>query len=320
MIESNNLPLVASVLFFGSFVLFFASLYNYFRHRRSRSRFINKIRLEGMSNDTASVIADLPGGDTAENPIRKLLGAVGDRVKPDDAKDIRIRTLDFIRAGIRRKNMLAVFWGVKCLLGLGFVMAFLSVKPVFFPLLKSSNLLVFSIILVSIGFYLPDLWLKIKISRRKRRIQEGLPDALDLLVICVEAGVSLDAAIHRVAEEIRLENKDLSEELLLMTMEVRAGKLRRDAMRDFAVRTDIDDIRSMVTLFIQTDKFGTSVAQALRVYSDSFRTTRMQRAEELAAKLPVKMLIPMALFIFPSIFVVLLGPAAIQIYHALIQK
>ncbi len=318
MMDSSNLPLTASALLFFSFLLLFLGVYNHLRNRRSRSRVISKIRQEHRGTGSSDALLQM--GETTVDPVTKVLGAVGDRVKPDAADEVKRRTLDFLRAGIRRKNMLAVFWGLKCLLGLGFGGVFLSVRPFFWPVLSPTNILVISIILVAVGFYLPDLWLRNRISTRKQKIQEGLPDALDLLVICVEAGISLDGAINRVAEEIRLENKELSEELTLMTLEIRAGKLRRDAMRNLAMRTDIDDIRSLVTLLVQTDQFGTSVAQSLRVYSDAFRSVRMQKAEEIAAKLPVKMLIPMALFIFPSIFVVLLGPAAIQIYHALIHK
>lgn len=193
-------------------------------------------------------------------------------------------------------------------------------KPFFFRLLLTSHTLLISLVLALIGFYLPDLWLKLKISERRTKIQKGLPDALDLLVVCVEAGMSLDSAIHRVGEEIRLENKELSDELLFMNLEIRAGKQRREAMKNLALRTNLDDINSLVTLLVQTDKFGTSVAQALRVYSDAFRTARMQRAEEIAAKLPVKLMIPLALFVFPSMFVVLLGPPAIQIFRVFFKK
>lgn len=131
--------------------------------------------------------------------------------------------------------------------------------------------------------------------------------------------MGLDAAINRVAEEIKLDSPVLSDELRLLNLEMRAGKLRQDALRDMAMRMDLEDVKSLVTLLIQTDKFGTSMAQALRVYSDSFRTKRFQRAEEIAAKLPVKLIFPCILFIFPSLFVVILGPAAIRIYETLIK-
>jgi tight adherence protein C len=140
------------------------------------------------------------------------------------------------------------------------------------------------------------------------------------MVICVEAGIGLDAAIQRVAQEIEFSCLELSDELNFTTLELRAGKTRVDALRNLALRTNLTEINSLVTLLVQTDKFGTSMANALRVYADTYRTERYQKAEELAAKLPVKLLFPLAVFIFPSLFVVLLGPAAISIYKALIVK
>jgi len=159
-----------------------------------------------------------------------------------------------------------------------------------------------------------------KIAKREEKILEGFPDALDLMVVCVEAGIGLDAAITRVGEEMKLSNKVLYEEFKLLSLELRAGKQRRDALRNLAMRTDMEDVSSLVTLLIQTDKFGTSIAQALRVHSDSMRTKRYQRAEELATKLPVKMVFPLIVFIFPSIFVTVLGPAIIQIFRILLPR
>jgi len=169
------------------------------------------------------------------------------------------------------------------------------------------------------GYYFPDLWLRFKIARRKEVILKAFPDALDLLVVCVEAGMGLDSAINRVAKEIKLNYKVLSDELTLYNLELRAGKLRKDALKNLAMRTDLDEVNNLVTLLIQTDKFGTSVAQALTVYSDTMRTQRYQRAEEMAAKIPVKLIFPLILFIFPSLFVAILGPAAINIYKVLIK-
>jgi tight adherence protein C len=171
-----------------------------------------------------------------------------------------------------------------------------------------------------LGFYLPDIWLRQKTDKRKEKILNALPDALDLLVVCVESGMGLDSAIYRVAQEMRLNSPELSDELQLMNLELRAGKSRKDALKNLALRTNLEEINSLVTLLIQTDQFGTSMADALRIYSDSYRTQRYQRAEELAAKLPVKLIFPLVVFIFPALFVVLLGPAAISIYNALLKQ
>ncbi len=147
-------------------------------------------------------------------------------------------------------------------------------------------------------------------------IFRGFPDALDLMVVCVEAGMGLDAAIHRVAEEIKLTSKELSDELKQLTLELRAGKSRREALRNLGMRVGIEEIKGFVTLLVQTDKFGTSVAQALRVFSESFRKKRFYKAEELGEKMPLKLVFPMLLCILPSLFVVIMGPAIISIYKA----
>jgi tight adherence protein C len=176
------------------------------------------------------------------------------------------------------------------------------------------------LLLAILGFYAPDIWLRVRTARRKDKILKGIPDALDILVVCVEAGMGLDAAIKRVADEIRLTNKPLSDELKLFNLELLAGKARQDALKNLALRTDLEDIKSLVTLIIEADKFGTSISKALRVYSDSFRTKRYLRAEEVAAKLPVKLILVLILFIFPSHFVVILGPTAIRIYQVLLNR
>jgi tight adherence protein C len=165
------------------------------------------------------------------------------------------------------------------------------------------------------GFFIPRFLLKKKLKERQRRIRIGLPDGLDLTVICVEAGLSLDQAMMRVGEDLRTAHPELSAEFHLFNLETRAGKPRAEALRNLAERTGVDDIRSLVGTLIQTDRFGTSVAQALRVHSDSLRTERRQRAEEQAAKTTVKMIIPLVLFVMPSLLVVTVGPAIIQLLH-----
>jgi len=168
-----------------------------------------------------------------------------------------------------------------------------------------------------LGFMLPRFILKRMITERQHRIKVGLPDALDLTVICVEAGLALDQAMMRVGEDLRHAHPELSNEFHLVNLEMRAGKPRVEALQNLAARTGADDIRQLVATLVQTDRFGTSVAQALRVHSDSLRTERRQRAEEQAAKTSIKMIIPLVLFILPSILIVTLGPAIIQLYRTL---
>jgi tight adherence protein C len=169
----------------------------------------------------------------------------------------------------------------------------------------------------ALGFLLPRFVLKRMIRERQRRIRVGLADALDLTVICVEAGLSLDQAMARVGQDLRYAHQDLSDEFYLVNLEMRAGKPRPEALRNLADRTGVDDLRALVGVLIQTDRFGTSVAQALRVHSDALRTERRQRAEEQAAKTTIKMIPALVVFVLPSMFFVTLGPAVIGLLHTL---
>jgi tight adherence protein C len=171
--------------------------------------------------------------------------------------------------------------------------------------------------LPGLGFFLPRFALKRKIKDRQQRIRLALPDALDLTVICVEAGLALDQALMRVGQDLHHAHPDLSEEFHLVNLEMRAGKPRAEALRNLVDRTGVDDIRSLVGTLIQTDRFGTSVAQALRVHSDSLRTERRQRAEEQAAKTTIKMVPPLVIFVLPSIIFVTIGPAVISLIRQL---
>jgi tight adherence protein C len=163
-----------------------------------------------------------------------------------------------------------------------------------------------------IGFFLPGLVIEHKIRGRQKQIRNGLADALDILIVCIEAGNAIDQAILKAAEELQVSHPVLAEELRLVNIESRAGKPRLEAFKNFAERTKVDDVRSLVAMLVQTDRFGTSVAQALKTYADVLRTKRRQRAEEKAAKLGVKLVFPLVFFLFPALYVVTLGPAVVQ--------
>ena len=171
--------------------------------------------------------------------------------------------------------------------------------------------------ITALGFLLPRFIMKRMIRERQNRIRLGLPDALDLTVICVEAGLALDQALMRVGQDLHHAHPDLSDEFHFVNLEMRAGKPRAEALRNLVERTGVDDIRSLVGTLIQTDRFGTSVAQALRVHSDSLRTERRQRAEEQAAKTTIKMVPPLVIFVLPSIIFVTIGPAVIELVRQL---
>jgi tight adherence protein C len=214
-----------------------------------------------------------------------------------------------IQAGYREQRHMTIYQGMRVLFA---AVGFFSVVVI--SGFKSPPLLLG---VTALGFFIPRFFLKRKINDRQLRIRLGMPDALDLTVICVEAGLSLDQAMMRVGEDLRHAHPELADEFYLMNLELRAGKPRADALRNLYNRTGVDDIKALVTTLVQTDRFGTSIAQALRVHSDSLRTERRQRAEEQAAKTTIKMVPPLVVFVLPSIIIVTLGPAIISLYRTL---
>jgi len=218
-----------------------------------------------------------------------------------------------IQAGYREPRHLSFYFGVRAMCALcGLALVALSGMGLSSPMLFVG--------VPAFGFFIPRFVLKRKIKARQHRIQIGLADALDLTVICVEAGLSLDQAMARVGQDLGHAHKDLSEEFYLLNLEMRAGKPRAEALRNLAERTGVDDIKALVGVLIQTDRFGTSVAQALRIHSDSLRTERRQRAEEQAAKTTIKMIPALVVFVLPSMFFVTLGPAVIQLLETLSNR
>jgi tight adherence protein C len=173
---------------------------------------------------------------------------------------------------------------------------------------------------IALGFYLPNLFLNHQIQARQKKINEGLPDALDLLVVCVEAGLGLNAAIKRVADDSKVNNPVLSQEFYVLNLEILAGLAREQALRNLAERTGVEDLSTLCAILIQADRFGTSIGTALRVQSDTVRTNRRQKLEEKAAQVAVKLIFPLLLFIFPALMVVIIGPAIIQVMENLIKK
>jgi tight adherence protein C len=233
--------------------------------------------------------------------VLKRLGEKAPR-SPKEMGSLRLR---LVQAGFRRDEALTMFFGVRILFALALFMLFAT------PLLFRPNLTV-ALGGLGLGYVLPGMVLARMAKRRAHRIRLSLADMLDLLVVSVEAGLGLDAALTRVGQELAFAYPELADELRLINLELRAGKPRSEALRNLADRTGVEDLSSLVTMLIQTDKFGTSVAQSLRVYSETLRTKRRQRAEEAAAKTGVKMVFPLVICIFPAIWVVTIGPAAIR--------
>jgi tight adherence protein C len=224
---------------------------------------------------------------------------------PKSPRELGSLRLRLVQAGYRREEALTIFFGIRIAFAFTLFALFAS-SIVFKPNLA------LALGGLGLGYILPGMVLARLAKRRAHRIRLSLADMLDLLVVSVEAGLGLDQALQRVGQELAFAYPELSDELRLINLELRAGKPRPEALRNLADRTGVDDLSSLVTMLIQTDKFGTSVAQSLRVYSETLRTKRRQRAEEAAAKTGVKMVFPLVLCIFPSIWVVTIGPAAIR--------
>jgi tight adherence protein C len=240
---------------------------------------------------------------------REVLEGVVERfekVVPKSQAEVSIVQERLIRAGYRQGSAVKVFYGAKVMTPLALCLIALVTG------VGSSNSFFVYIACIGLGFLAPDFVLGKLISNRQAKVKRGLPDVLDMLVICVEAGLSLDQATARTAEELHHAQPVLSDELGVVALEQRAGSARADAWKHFADRTGVDVVRNLVSMLIQSEQFGTSVAKTLRVHSDTLRTKRVQEIEEKAAKLSVKLLFPLVLFIFPSLFVVVLGPAVIM--------
>jgi tight adherence protein C len=226
----------------------------------------------------------------------------------------------FINAGWRQPSAPTIFFGIKTLLALSFPLITLALSGEGLLASGVSRILFVLVSASAVGYYLPNLVLRYKIADRQREIFESFPDALDLLIICVESGLGLDQAIAKVATEIDIKSKVLAQELQLVLMELRSGFSRETALRHLALRTGLEEIDLLVAMMIQADRFGTSMGDSLRVHADNLRTKRRQRAEEAAAKIAVKLLMPLIFMIFPTLMLVLVGPAMIQIYRVLLPS
>jgi tight adherence protein C len=318
-----NAPMIVAITVFLAISLFVLGITIFLRQNRQRREMLSKIKNGDdtwLVTEPESLPSNLSGTDIADKSgMAKLLDKIGKKANPGRSIDDVDVKLKFLRAGVRDRNAATVFWGTKFMLGISFAISFGAFVIFSKPGMPVLHVALLSMGLGIIGLFLPDYWLWKKAINRRNRIVKGFPDALDMLVVCVEAGMGLDAAINRVGLELELSQPDLSEEFKFLNLELRAGKARSAALRSMGDRINADDVNSLVTLLLQTDRFGTSVGQALRVYSDSFRTKRQQRAEEIAAKLSTKLIFPMATCIFPAMFTVLLGPAAIQIYRVLFK-
>jgi tight adherence protein C len=257
-----------------------------------QENWLSRLRAKGAGHSIKAVV----------QPFEKVL--------PKSSQEISVTQKRLIRAGYRDDSYLRIFYGAKVLVPL-----WLCVLAAVSGVGHYGAFFIYAMAL-GLGYLIPDFWLGHLISKRQLNIRVGLPEFLDLMVVCIEAGLSLDQALDRSANELRASQPELSDELGLTLLEQRAGGARIESWRHLAERVDIDIMRTLVSAVIQADQFGTSIAKTLRVYSDTLRVQRRQYVEERAAKTPVKLVFPLVLCIFPSLFVVALGPAIIVISEA----
>lgn len=245
----------------------------------------------------------------AKSSIGNLMESV-ENLMPKSEQEVSIIRQRLTRAGYRNESAMKIFYGFKVvtpllLAAIAFLTGAAKLGPFFVYLLA-----------LGVGFLGPDFYLGKLISKRQKKINRGLPDVLDLLVICMEAGLSLDQATARTAQELTQSQPELCDELNIVVLEQRAGRARSDSWKNLAERTDVESVRNLVSMLVQTEQFGTSIAKMLRVHSDTLRTQRVQMIEEMASKTSVKLVFPLVLFIFPALFLVTLGPAAIVMVEA----
>ncbi|MFM0096154.1 type II secretion system F family protein [Paraburkholderia nemoris] len=273
--------------------------------------------------DRVGTSATLDESDSGEQKtwveaVTKMSHHVAKLSLPKEDWDKSTLRLQFAKAGIRNPSAPALYFAAKTLLALVLPAITLIFCGSLFTPDKRMWLLLAVLAASALGFYLPNLVLARMIEQRQRKLFEDLPDALDLMTVCVEAGLGLDAAMMRVTQEIGVRSHALKDEFELVLLELRAGSGRDKALRNLSLRTGVEDIDTLAAMLIQADRFGTSVGDSLRVYTDNLRTKRRLRAEEKAAKIALKLLFPLMFFIFPALITVLIGPSAIQVMRQLV--
>jgi tight adherence protein C len=306
---------IVPLLVFGAMVAGLFALLSLLSNRNSRA----VERLDRISRPASlAEIEDPKQKKDRFQGVMETAKALSGPLMPQSELEQSQLKIKLANAGFRSDSAVAVYMGLRVatlllftLLGLGIAlpqhgMTAKALKPI--------------VLCAGVGFYLPTMGLWFLRKRRQEEVFLTLPDALDLLVVCVESGLGLDAAMRKVCDEMKDHAKVICEEFSLANFQLQMGRPRREVLHDLGVRTGVDDVRSLAAILIQADRFGSSVAQALRVQSDSMRTRRKQLAEEKAAKTAVQLIFPLVLFIFPGIFVVLVGPAAISIMNTMLKK
>lgn len=273
-------------------------------------------RLKRLSDESGS--DELASEAQWHERVLAMAGPIGKLALPKGGWERSHLRTRFMNAGLRNASAPALYFAAKTILTFMLPALFLSYLGLWHGAATSQMVLLGITVAAAVGYYLPTIVLAHLIKLRQRELFENFPDALDLMIVCIEAGLSLDAVIARAGEEVRINSPDLADELHLVTLELRAGASREQALRNLALRSGIEEIDALVAMLIQADRFGTSIADSLRVQSESLRSKRRLRAEEAAAKIPTKMLFPLIFCVFPALLVVLLGPAVLSIHRVLL--
>lgn len=310
-----NVPIIVALATFLAVMLASSAVFFYFNSREALQAW--RRRADGTSATLESEAAPTGMVEQLRAQLHALLEWSARMNQPSNVEEVRATRRKLINAGYRSGKAPVFFIGAKLLLAIAMVLllAMIPAKLLGFPTI--SKLTFYYVLATACGYYVPALWLRRAIAVRKDALQRAIPDALDLMVVCVEAGLGLDQAIGRVGDEVKRAHPELSDEFNILALELRTGVSRYEALRNLAHRMDLEEVRNLVALLVQTDRFGTSIGQALRVHADAMRTVRRLKAEELAAKLPVKLLLPLIFFIFPSIIIVTVGPAVIRMVKVL---
>lgn len=272
-------------------------------------------RLRAVSGDVV-----IEGEKTSRwgSAVLKVARPIARLAQPAEEEKVSAFRVRFLNAGFRQQGAPAMFFAAKVALTVALPLIFTVVVQLWELKFPGDLGMVLVLVMAAIGYYVPNLVLRRIVANRQLEIFEAFPDALDMIIVCMEAGISLDASIARTAQELGLRSTVVSEELELVGLDLRVGSSRERALRNLATRTGVEEVSMFVAMILQADRFGTSIAESLRIHAEELRVRRQLRAEEAAAKIPLKLLFPLIFCIFPSMLLVLMGPAMIQIYRILL--
>ncbi len=313
----ENTPLILSVATFVVIILLYVALSFFLSGRQKEKDLIKRTKKWSDKGKGLDVPVSEERGEKGKG-VFEFLKLSGKRKKDADTSIYSDTPLFYQRAGIYNRNSIRSYRIVRAIFFLLPVILLMISHFVYFRPINGATLLT-TLVLGYVGYFLPVLWLRVVAHYRKKELSRTFPDAMDLLMVCVEAGMGIDAAIRRVSQEIYITSPELAKEFKILSLELKTGRSRNSCLKNLALRAGLPDIDNLVSLLIQADKYGTGVANALRIHAEEMRQKRYSRLEELAAKLPVKLTVPLILFIFPAFFVVIAGPAAIQVLRVIIQ-